>query len=86
MEWDSNSSSSSDIDSKSPFTPTEGVSHVSVEELTNAVGRMRELCLTPKLERSERRSASRLPDGKPSGVKRRVLFPRKEQEHLKWLD
>ena len=65
------------------YTPTEGVSHVTVEELVNAVSRMSGLCLTPKLEPSpEGRSASRL----PSGVKRRILFPRKEQEHLKWLD
>lgn len=85
MEW--NSSSDSEMDTNSPFTPTEGVSCVSVEELTNAAIRMRGLCLTPKLECSKQgskgRSVSRL---RPSEMKRRILFPRKEQDHLKWLD
>jgi len=85
MEWNSSSNSSSDseMDTKSPFTPTETVSRLSIEKLTNAAIGMRGLYLTPELERSKGLSASRLPSLRPSEMKWRILFPRK---HLKWLD
>jgi len=90
MEWNSDSSpgdlstrnscSNSDNDGESPFTPEERVSCVNVEEWTDAVSKMHGLCLTPMIERSPLRSASRL----RSGVQGRILFPPEEQALVKW--
>ena len=82
MEWDSDSNSSSDNDDKSDLTPKEGVSLVSVEELTASFIEMHGVCQTPTFEKSASRYTSRL----PSGAKGRVLFPRQEQVNMKWLD
>jgi len=89
MEWNSDLSPgdlsthdsciSLDNDGESPFTPKERVSCVNVEEWTDAVNKMHGLCLTPTIERSATRSASRL----RSGVQGRILFPPEEQALVK---
>ena len=81
MEWESDSNSSVD-DDDSNVTPKQGVSLVSVEELTLSFSEMRGACQTPTLKRSASKPTSRL----PSGAKGKVLFPRQEQMNAKWLN